>query len=194
MAQRRRTNGGAGSPWRTLGSRAPRRATIRNGCMTAPRRRRRVGRLASGEPYYAPMGADALRRRPGSVPSVWPLAEDGGWQPHDLGARHDGRGVQGVVPPERQCLDGGAGDRERKRETMLAQIASGERDQSVLGRPSPPTVPRWRSLTVLHPQLMDGVAPDPQPRPRPLQRRSVFASEDLVALPGVRTRVASHAP
>jgi Probable Zinc-ribbon domain/ROS/MUCR transcriptional regulator protein len=44
---------------------------------------------------------------------------------------------------------------ERKRETMLAQIASGERDQSVLGQPSPPTVPSWRSLTVLHPQLMD---------------------------------------
>ncbi len=44
---------------------------------------------------------------------------------------------------------------ERKRETMLAQIASGERDQSVLGQPSPPTVPKWRSLMVLHPQLMD---------------------------------------
>ena len=44
---------------------------------------------------------------------------------------------------------------ERKRETMLAQIASGERDQSVLGRPAPPTVPKWRSLMVLHPQLMD---------------------------------------
>ncbi len=44
---------------------------------------------------------------------------------------------------------------ERKRRTMLDQIASGERDQSVLGVPSPPTVQRWRSLAVLHPELMD---------------------------------------
>ena len=43
---------------------------------------------------------------------------------------------------------------ERKRQTMLDQIASGERDQSVLGSAPPPTVQRWRSLAVLHPQLM----------------------------------------
>jgi Probable Zinc-ribbon domain/ROS/MUCR transcriptional regulator protein len=43
---------------------------------------------------------------------------------------------------------------ERKRRTMLAQIARGERDQSALGPPSPPTVQRWRSLAVLHPELM----------------------------------------
>jgi hypothetical protein len=45
--------------------------------------------------------------------------------------------------------------RERKRRSMLAQIASGERDQSVLGNPSTPTVGRWRSLAVLRPDLMD---------------------------------------
>jgi DNA-directed RNA polymerase subunit RPC12/RpoP len=43
---------------------------------------------------------------------------------------------------------------ERKRRTMLEQIASGERDQSVLGQPSPPTVRRWRSLAVLRLDLI----------------------------------------
>ena len=43
---------------------------------------------------------------------------------------------------------------ERKRELMREQIATGERDQSVLGPPSPPTVGRWRSLAVLRPELM----------------------------------------
>lgn len=44
---------------------------------------------------------------------------------------------------------------QRKRSTMLEQIAIRERDQSVLGPPSPPTVGRWRSLAVLRPDLMD---------------------------------------
>jgi transposase-like protein len=43
---------------------------------------------------------------------------------------------------------------ERKRRAMVAQIASGERDQSVLGKAPPATVQRWRSLAALHPQLM----------------------------------------
>jgi hypothetical protein len=42
---------------------------------------------------------------------------------------------------------------ERKRSAMVAQIASGERDQSVLGKAPPATVQRWRSLAALHPQL-----------------------------------------
>jgi predicted transcriptional regulator len=40
---------------------------------------------------------------------------------------------------------------ERKRQTMLDQIARGERDQSVLGSAPPATVQRRRSLAVLHP-------------------------------------------
>jgi hypothetical protein len=46
---------------------------------------------------------------------------------------------------------------ERKRETMLEQISSGARDQSVLHQPPPrrPTAPRWRSLAVLHAGLME---------------------------------------
>lgn len=44
---------------------------------------------------------------------------------------------------------------ERKRQTMLDQIARGERDQSVLGSAPPATVQRWRSVAVLHPRLMD---------------------------------------
>ena len=55
------------------------------------------------------------------------------------------RGTMSTVAPETG---------ERKRRTMLAQIASGERDQSVLGTPGPPTVQRWRSMPVLHPELM----------------------------------------
>ena len=43
---------------------------------------------------------------------------------------------------------------ERKRRAMVAQIASGERDQSVLGKSPPATVQRWRSLAALHPELM----------------------------------------
>jgi hypothetical protein len=43
---------------------------------------------------------------------------------------------------------------ERKRATMLEQISSGQRDQSVLINPSPPTIGRWRSLASLHPQLL----------------------------------------
>ena len=43
---------------------------------------------------------------------------------------------------------------ERKRRAMVAQIASGERDQSVLGKSPPATVQRWRSLAALHPALM----------------------------------------
>ena len=46
-------------------------------------------------------------------------------------------------------------DERAQATTMLAQIASGERDQSVLGPPTAATVQRWRSLAVLHPQLMD---------------------------------------
>ena len=44
---------------------------------------------------------------------------------------------------------------ERKRQTMLEQIVTGQRDQSVLGEgSSPPTVARWRSVATLHPGLM----------------------------------------
>lgn len=43
---------------------------------------------------------------------------------------------------------------QRKRKTMLSQIVSGERDQSVLGKPSTPTVRRWRSLGALWPDLV----------------------------------------
>jgi hypothetical protein len=43
---------------------------------------------------------------------------------------------------------------ERKRQTMLDQLASGERDQSMLGSLTPSGVQRWRSLAVLHPHLM----------------------------------------
>ncbi len=41
-----------------------------------------------------------------------------------------------------------------KRRQMIAQIAGGERDQSVLGTPSPPTSQRWRAMAVLQPELM----------------------------------------
>jgi hypothetical protein len=43
---------------------------------------------------------------------------------------------------------------ERKRQTMLEQIRSGQRDQSVLGGSSPATVARWRSVATFHPGLM----------------------------------------
>ena len=42
----------------------------------------------------------------------------------------------------------------RKRQSMLEQIRSGQRDQSVLGGASPATVARWRSVATLHPRLM----------------------------------------
>jgi hypothetical protein len=127
--------------------------------LIVPRRRsetpRRIGTLPGGQAYYAPMGqmrydGDRVQCH---LCGRWFKMVGGN---HTISA-HDMtvaeyrelfrlNGNVSTVAPETA---------ERKRETMLAQIASGERDQSVLGQPSPPTVPRWRSLTVLHPLLMD---------------------------------------
>lgn len=79
---------------------------------------------------------------------------------------------------------------ERKRRTMLEQIASSERDQSVLGRPSPPTVGRWRSLAVLRPDLIAEWHPTRKRRARSLQDRAAHASPGVVALQRVLPRMA----
>ena len=162
--------------------------------MSAGTKRRPIGRLASGEPYYALIGqmrydGDRVQCH---LCGRWFKMVGGN---HTISA-HDMtvaeyrelfrlNGNVSTVAPETA---------ERKRETMLAQIASGERDQSVLGQPVAADRPEMALAHGAPPPTDGGVAPNPQPRPRPLQRRSVFAFEDLVALPGVRTRVASHAP
>jgi predicted nucleic acid-binding Zn-ribbon protein len=117
-------------------------------------KRRRVGSLPSGEPYYAPMGrmrydADRVQCH---LCGRW-LKMVGG---SHLIAAHgitvaeyretfDLHGNDSTVAPELS---------ERKRRAMVAQIASGERDQSVLGKSPTATVQRWRSLAALHPELM----------------------------------------
>ena len=102
--------------------------------------------------------------------------------------RDHGRGVPRDVSPERQRLDGGAGDaraqarddarsdRQRRARPVSARGADALNGSAVaLARgAAPPTDGR--------------VAPNPQPRPRPVQGRPVLASEDLVALPPLRAR------
>jgi DNA-directed RNA polymerase subunit RPC12/RpoP len=115
---------------------------------------RPLERLPSGEPYYAPIGemlydGDRVRchlcgRSLKMVGGSHLLAA------HDMTLEQYREmfrlfGTVTTAAPETS---------ERKRRTMLEQIASGERDQSVLGPPSPPTVGRWRSLAVLRPGLM----------------------------------------
>ena len=130
-------------------------------------RRRTIGRLASGEPYYAPMGE--MRYDGDRVQChLW-----GRWLKM-VGGSHliSAHGI--TVAEYREMFRLHANDSrvapeksERKRQTMLDQIASGERDQSVLGPPTSSSVQRWRSLAVLHPQLMDEWHPthnrDPDP-------------------------------
>lgn len=123
--------------------------------MSARRQTRQVGRLASGEAYYAPMGqmrcdGDRVQCH---LCGRW-LKMVGG--SHLISAH----GI--TVAEYREMFHLHANDStvapgtsERKRQTMLDQIASGERGQSVLGPPTPSSVQRWRSLAVLHPQLMD---------------------------------------
>lgn len=122
--------------------------------MSARTTGRPIGRLASGEPYYAPIG----RMRYDGDRVQCHLC--GRWFKM-VGGNHTIAAHDMTVAEYRELfrLNGNVSTvapetAERKRKTMLAQIASGERDQSVLGQPSPPTVPRWRSLSALHPLLM----------------------------------------
>jgi Probable Zinc-ribbon domain len=114
---------------------------------------RPLGRLATGELYYAPIGAMLYDgdRACCHLCGRW-LRLVGG---QHLIAAH---GITLLEYREMFCLFGNVTTAapdltERKRSSMLDQIASGERDQSVLGAPSPPTVGRWRSLAVLRPEL-----------------------------------------
>jgi hypothetical protein len=113
-----------------------------------------VGRLSTGEPYCAPIGEMLYDgdRVCCHLFGRW-LKMVGG---QHLIAAHD---LTLEQYREMFCLLGNVTTAapetsERKRRSMLEQIARGERDQSVLGRPSPPTVGRWRSLAVLRPELM----------------------------------------
>ena len=115
---------------------------------------RPLGRLPSGEAYWAPIGemvceGDRVRCH---LCGRW-LKMVGG--SHLLSAH----GVRLERYREMFRLFGNATTAApettaRKRRTMREQIASGARDQSVLGGASPPTVGRWRSLAVLRPDLM----------------------------------------
>ena len=151
-----------GRPGRSLSERAlrcgwlsPRAIARRVRRLSDRSRRRRIGRLASGEPYYAPMGQ---MRYDGDRVQCHLC---GRWLKM-VGGSHliSAHGIS--VAEYREMFHLHANDstvapetRERKRQTMLDQISSGERDQSVLGPPTPSSVQRWRSLAVLHPQLMD---------------------------------------
>jgi len=116
---------------------------------------RPIGKLPSGERYYAPIGAmryDGDRVHQCHLCGRW-LKMVGGV--HLLAAH----GITTAQYREMFRLFAtvstvSTGDRGAKRASMLAQISSGERDRSVLGSPSPPTVGRWRSLGALHPELM----------------------------------------
>jgi Probable Zinc-ribbon domain/ROS/MUCR transcriptional regulator protein len=117
-------------------------------------RLRPLGRLATGEPYYAPIGAMLYER------DLVCCHLCGRWL-QLVGGQHliAAHGITLLEYREMFCLFGNVTTAapdltERKRRSMLEQIASGERDQSVLGAPSPPTVGRWRSLAVLRPDLL----------------------------------------
>lgn len=115
---------------------------------------RPLGRLPTGEPYYAPIGemlydADRVRCH---LCGRW-LKMVGGQHlivAHGVTLEQYRElfhlfATTSTAAPETSA---------RKRRTMLEQISTGERDQSVLGPASPATVRRWRSLAVLRPDLL----------------------------------------
>jgi len=118
------------------------------------KRRRPLGDLPSGEAYCAPMGqmrydGDRVQCH---LCGRW-LKMVGG---SHLIAAH---GITVAEYREMFHLHGNdstvaSETSERKRRAMVAQIASGERDQSMLGSAPPATVQRWRSVAALHPELM----------------------------------------
>jgi hypothetical protein len=125
----------------------------------SPKTPRPVGQLASGEPYYAPLGrmrsdgerlqchlcARWLRRVGGSH-----LLTAHGWTTAEYREAFRLNVTASTVGPV---------TRERMRETMLEQIESGER-QYRLPPAGPPTPAGWRSLGALRPEWLADWRPD----------------------------------
>ena len=113
-----------------------------------------LGHLADGDPFYAPVGE--MRRDGDRVQchlcGRW-LKMVGG---QHLLAAHDITTVQYremfrlLITTSTVASD----TQERKRRSMLKQIASGERDQTALNRIATGNVSRWRSLGALRPDLL----------------------------------------
>jgi len=104
---------------------------------------------------------DALRRRSRSLPPLRALAEDGRRFAANRRPTDDPQAVPGHVPTVRHATTAAPQTTARKRPTMLEQVTHGERDQSVLGASSPPTV-RPVAIAGSAPPRADGrVASDP---------------------------------
>jgi hypothetical protein len=119
-----------------------------------PRTSRPIGRLPSGEPYYAPLGqmrSDGERvqchlcGRWFKMVGGSHLLAAHGWTTAEYREAFRLNLTASTV---------GLETRKRKRETMLEQIDRGERQYPLSVPAGPPTPPRWRSLEVVRPDLL----------------------------------------
>jgi ssDNA-binding Zn-finger/Zn-ribbon topoisomerase 1 len=141
------------------GARTPSHAS-RSGAIIGVMRRERsgnrrpIGRLQSGEPYYAPIGqmrCDGdrvqchLRGRWLRMVGGCHLIVAHGITTAEYRELFRLFATVSTVAPETA---------ERKRASMLEQFATGQRERSPATPPALPTVGKWRSLAVLHPRLL----------------------------------------
>ncbi len=119
-----------------------------------------LGRLESGEAYYAPLGQmryDGEDRAQCHLCGRWLKLVGGnhlikmhGWTTEEY---------RDAFQLDRSATTAAPEVGEAHRVSMFEQIHSGQRDQSAIPRPGPPTVPSWRSLAVLYPVLLAELHP-----------------------------------